>query len=185
MLLPNFRRYIANGMMQVVPKKPHQGFNKIYTIAPSGKISCENSVIKKIKKQNFHHLNNSGFLEIEFKKNKNWIDFHIHSIFFHKKITQYASDENDNGSLSFSAFSDKKKAKAHCLLFFEQYNIQPEMDSNIFLKTIAQNINLFAYDIQNKNMYLQIRVNIIYNSKEVILTFHDSNEQLINYKTLV
>ncbi len=185
MRLPIIRKYIADGMMQILPMKPQEGFNHVYTVLPNGNISCEDSIKSKIKNQTFQEGNKDGFLEIEISKNENLIDFYIHSIFYSKNIAKNSKDEYKEELLlsSLTDLSKKKKSKDHSLFLFKQFNLQPELDCMSFLNELDRHDDLIVYDYPNKNIYQQVRVSIIHNTKEVIVAFHNSYHNLLIYKT--
>ena len=164
---------MTDGMMQIIPDTPLNGFDRIYSLIPNGKISCEKEVLSIIKKRNFQEGNCRGFLEIQISSNQNLIDFHIHSIFYLKKE-----------SLSIMKFYKKKKSKEHGLFLFEKHTINPEFDCMTFLQELKRSDNFISLDYPNKNMYQQIRITIIQNKEEVIIAFHDSYRNLSIYKNI-
>ena len=176
MHLSVLRKYITEGMIQIIADTPLDGFDKIYTIRPNGKISCETTVLSIIKHRNFQEGNCRGFLEIQISTNQNLIDFHIHSIFYSK---------NKEEPLSLMELSKKKKSKEHSLFFFEKHTIQPELDCMSYLQELKRTDDFICLDYPNKNMYQQVRVTIIQNTKEVIIAFHDSYQNLSFYKTIL
>ena len=52
-----------------------------------------------------------------------------------------------------------------------------------FLNELDRQDYFTSYDFQFKNIYLQVRVSIIHNTKELILAFHDSYQNLSIYTT--
>ncbi|MGL2963906.1 hypothetical protein ACSVH2_08830 [Flavobacterium sp. RSB2_4_14] len=175
-----FKKYFAEGLLTLIPEKPFDGFNHIYTIIPNGKISFEDTVISEIKSNSDKEENCTGFFEIETYKKADLINFHVHNIFNQKN----KSKENDMTNLSgFSSSHNSMKCKNHTLFYFVQYNLKSEMNCQEFLEELNRTIDLFSFDMQNKIVYQQVKVSIINNTKEQLIVFHDDYQNLLIYKT--
>ena len=182
MLSKNIRRHLAQEIMTILPETPEPGFNTIYTLIPSGGISCELSVLAEISNRGFEEGNRCGYLEIEISRTNNSINFHAHSIFYYKNKSKTPSTSYEEDHLSLLYVNNNRKSKEHSLFYYQQYNLKPEIDCYAFLQELKRTDDYSSYDMQNKNIYQQIRVSIIHNTKELIIAFHDSYQNLKIYK---
>jgi len=179
----NFKRLLDEGIMTILPERHEVGFNHTYTIIPSGLISCDTNVLYEISNRAFKDGNQSGFLEIEISRAEKLINFHAHAIFYNKNKSKTPSKTYEEDRFSQIYANNKRKSKEHLLFLFQQYNLKPEINCTSFLQDLERTDTCSSYDMQNKNVYQQIGVSIIHNTKELIIVFHDSYKNIKIYKT--
>ena len=173
MIMYQLKNAVERGFLTPIHGDTSSSSPSTYTLLPTGNVYCDTEVINSLD----HHLHSKGhccgyfIIAIEFDGKKN--NFKIQEVFFGKKSSHIKLQSGINAPRISEVYPKRSNAK-QMLFLFQGISVLPDVACLDYFNQLTFQDDLLAIDVKNNLAYVQVRLTVISNQKELFFAFHNT-----------